>query len=164
MTSGDDAGARKIAQEDEEDGDHEADADKQVVQHVVSRDMHEVRALVEYADLHPFGQEFFGFDFRHLGGNGLGGRQRLFVFSHHHDAFDDVVLGTAADDTLARLVADDHLGDLLDVDGSSVGRRRDHDVADVIQFFGFNDCCLRDVRGVERVVSAAQEPDGPDVV
>ena len=113
---GDDAGARQVAEEDEEDGDHQADADKQVVQHVMRRDVDEVRPLIEDPDPHAPGQELLALDLRHLRGDRLGGRQGLFVLPHQDDAFDDVVLGAAADDPLAGLVPDDHLGDLPDVD------------------------------------------------
>ena len=43
----DDGGTRQVAEEDEEHGDDQADADEQVVEHVVRRDVDEVRPLVE---------------------------------------------------------------------------------------------------------------------
>ena len=132
---GDDGGTRQVTKEDEEHSDDQADADEQVVEHVVRRDVDEVCALIEDGELHPPGQNLLVLDLCHLFGDRLGGRQGFLVFPHEHDAFDDVVLIAAADDALAGLVSDNDLGDLPDIDGRAVGCRGDHHVADVIELF-----------------------------
>ena len=48
---GHDPRAGQVAQEDEENRDHQSHADQQVVQHVVRRHVHELGALVENLDL-----------------------------------------------------------------------------------------------------------------
>ena len=95
--------------------------DDQVVQHVVRRDVDQVGPLVEDArSSSPWAgcsavsiSSIFSCD-------RLGGRQRLLVLPHQDDALDDVVLAVAADDPQPRPVADDHLGDLPDVDRHAV--------------------------------------------
>ena len=50
-------GAGDVAQEDEQDQDHQAHADDQVVEHVVRRHVDQVGPLVEGDDLHPLGEQ-----------------------------------------------------------------------------------------------------------
>src|SRR5262249_40003221 len=118
---GDDAGTRQVAEENEEDGDDQADADEQVVEHVFGRDVDEVRPLVEAPQPHASGEQLLALDLLHLGGDRLGGREGLLSLAHQDDSLDDVVLLAAADDVLAGLVPDDDLGDVVDVDRRPVG-------------------------------------------
>ena len=165
MTSGDDARARQVAQEDEKDGDHEPDADHKVVKDVVGRHVDEVRPLIEDLDPHASAAtvsrarspSFSRRRPRHVG--------RDFSYLRiMHDAFDDVILGAAAHDPLAGLVADDDLGHLADVDGRAIGRRGNDHVPDVVELLGFDLDRLADVRRVERVFASAQESDGAHVM
>ena len=52
----------QVAQEDEEDQDHESHADQQIVQDVVGRDVDELGALVEDADPHARRQQLLFVD------------------------------------------------------------------------------------------------------
>ncbi len=160
---GHDQGAGKVSQEYEQDQDDQEHADDEVVHDVVRRHLHEVGPLVEWNDLHPFGQEGADVDLVDFLLDRLRGRQRLLVLAHQHDALDDVVVTVAADDPEPRLIADDDLGDLLDVDRHIVVGGY-LDILDILELLDLDRVgVLRDGR-FERVSPLAQVTLGPDVM
>ncbi len=177
-----DARARQVAEEHEQDEDHQRHADDEVVDHIVGRDVHQVGPLVEDAERHALGQDARLLDRDHLLGHGLGRGQRLLVLPHQDDALDDVVL--VLEDVLAplvddrvvvlllerpadlaqpRLVVDDGGGNLADVDRHAlvVG---DQDVADLVELVGLDREGLRGVGWVERILGLADQAERADVV
>ena len=87
----DDACARQITEENEENRDHQSHADQQVVQDVMGRHVNQLGPFIEYPQLHSSRQNLLFFDLFYLFLDQIGGPERFFVLSHQDDAFDHVV-------------------------------------------------------------------------
>ena len=88
--------ARQVAQEDEEDRDDQAHSHEQVVNDVMCRHVDQLGSLVEDFDLHPRRRQQVSFlDFQDLRFHRVGHRLGLFVFAHHDDALDHIVVNVA---------------------------------------------------------------------
>ena len=157
----DDARARDIAQEDEEDDDHEPHADQQVVQHVVRRHVNQLGSLVEDPDSHTDGKQvrswisssFF------LTASETGSDFSYFRIRTMPSTTSFSFCGPApAHDPQARLMAFHDLGDVADQDriassdGSTTTLRMSSSFWSIVGPPG-------DVRRVERVDPLSQQPD-----
>ena len=145
-----DSRAGEVPQEHEQHGDHQADADQQVVQHIVRGDVDKIGPLVEDLEVHALGEQALLLDLGHLRQHGLGGGQRFLAPPHHDDALDDVVLRRPGPRSPASGDGHDDLGDIVDVDRSALRRGRDDHIAEIVELV---DLDLRGplyVRRVER--------------
>src|SRR5262249_14113360 len=126
----------EVTQKNEEDGDDQAHAHQQIVHNVMCRHMDELGAPVEDPDSHPGRKELPLLDLYNLLLHAPGDVQRLLVLPHEYDALDHVVFRfpafIPADDSEARLMPFDNLGDVTYEDGIALVLG-DDDVADVLE-------------------------------
>ena len=102
---GDDQRAPEIAQEDPLQHEDQRDPHQHVVQHRVSGQMDQLRAVIDLFHVHAGRQDAGVVDLLHQRLDALDGRQAFGAAPHQHDALHDVVVVILPRDAEPRLVA-----------------------------------------------------------
>ena len=149
----------QVAQEDEEDRNHQDRPFEQVLPHRLENLVHQLGPLVDRLDLHPCGQGRL--DLLHALAHAAGDLVAVLAHQHEAQAQDDLALARGRGGPAPDLVAFDHLADVADAHRNPVVRDDDdgRDLFDVpgqadalhqVQFAGLDHVAAADVHVVPR--------------